>query len=162
MSNDDVPLGEAGRDHYARQFGSRIQKIRQDGAPPRSPAGNAGCGRIGIGAGVGAVFLIIRLVVGFGGSSRTSNYNTYTPPSYTPPPQQAPWQPPDRGFDEDKPIKDKPLVPAKDDRGEALKRLLGEEGQANHEKLQRLLRELDDHAPPPGAQPFNPPPDKKD
>jgi hypothetical protein len=162
MSNDDVPLGEAGRDHYARQFGSRIQKIRQYGAPPRSPAANAGCGRVGIGAGVGVIFLIIRLVFGLGWSGRSSNYNTYTPPTYTPPPQQIQWPPPDRDIDNDKPLKDKPLVPGKETREEALKRLLGEEGQANHEKLQRLLRELDDHAPPPGAQPFNPPPDKKD
>jgi hypothetical protein len=140
MSNDDVPLGEPGRDHYARQFGSRIQKIRQYGAPPRSPAGNAGCGRIGIGAGVGVIFLIIRLVFGLGWSGRSSNYNTYTPPSYTPPPQQAPWLPPDRDFD-----KDKPLVIPKDKKGEALKGLLGEN---------------DDDLRPPGGRPVNPAKDR--
>jgi hypothetical protein len=124
---DDVPVGPAASGHYARQFGSRIEKISKGGPPPQSPSSNGGCGRIGAGAGLGVVLLIIRLAVGIGGSGRTSNYNTYTPPTYTPPVQQL--QPGQGGFDKDR--------QAKDANGEAMRRILGQPAKDRNPALDK-------------------------
>jgi hypothetical protein len=99
MALNDVPLNDAGRDYYARQFGSRIQSVRKHGAAPPTSSVNPGCARAGGGVAVGVICLIVRLLIGFGSSSSsTSTYSTpaytpstnYTPPQFDPPP----WQPP--------------------------------------------------------------------
>jgi hypothetical protein len=102
MALNDVPLNDAGRDYYARQFGSRIQSVRKQGAtPPRSSA-SPGCARVGGGIAVGVICLIVRLFFGFGSSSSTYSTPTYTPNTYYTPPQIDPpaWQPPPQ-FDRD-------------------------------------------------------------
>jgi hypothetical protein len=101
--NDDVPIGPAGRDYYARQFGPRLGDIRKNVPAPASTsrpyAGStgAGCGARLIGSlVVGGILLVIRIVTGFGSYHNSSSYNSsyspsYTPPStYTPPPPPAP------------------------------------------------------------------------
>jgi hypothetical protein len=102
MALNDVPLNDAGRDYYARQFGSRIQSVRKRGAAPPTSSTNPGCARAGVGVGVGVICLIARLLIGFGPSSSTYSPPTYTPNTYYTPPQIDPpaWQPPPQ-FDRD-------------------------------------------------------------
>ena len=100
MALNDVPLNDAGRDYYNQQFGARVQNIRKYGATPPSPR-NAGCLGTGGAAGGGlfAIIVVIRIIaavawVGSSSYDSDSNYNNYTPPTFTvpDPPPQVDWQ----------------------------------------------------------------------
>jgi len=108
MALDDVPLEDAGRDYYARQFDSRVRNIRKYGkAPPSRNSGSRANGWAA-GAGVVALLVVIRIIVAVvfavNGSS-SSDYNIYdsyqSPPAPNPAPmewnnniqvEQQPWQ----------------------------------------------------------------------
>jgi len=97
--NDDVPIGPAGRDYYARQFGPRLNDIRKNvpAAASRPYAGStgAGCGARLIGSlVVGGILLVIRIVTGFGSYHNSSSYNSSYSPSYTTPSTYQPPPPP--------------------------------------------------------------------
>jgi len=87
--NDDVPLGPAGRDYYARRFGARLQDIRKYapapavGGPAPRASSSPGCGRAIGGVAVFGIIAVVRLVIGFGGSS-TSSSSSYSPSYSTP------------------------------------------------------------------------------
>ena len=93
MALDDVPLNDAGRDYYNRQFGSRVQNIRKYGATPPT-ARKAGC--LGAGGGIFAVVVVIRIIaaVAWVGSSSYNNSYNYDPPNITipDPPPQIDWK----------------------------------------------------------------------
>jgi hypothetical protein len=63
MAFDDVPLEDAGRDYYARQFGHRVRNIRKFGNPPSRKANASGSGWKAV-AGVVGAFVVIRIVIG--------------------------------------------------------------------------------------------------
>jgi hypothetical protein len=87
MALDDVPLEDAGRDYYARQFGNRVRNIRKYGATPpsRNPGGRTN--RLGAVGGVVALLFVIGIIVaavtGVSGPSSSSynNYNSYQSPT---------------------------------------------------------------------------------
>lgn len=91
MAFNDVPLGDAGRNYYQQQFGSRVQNIRKVGAAPATR--NSGCGMVGGGA--VALLVLIRIIiavaVGMGGSSYNSGSNYSAPSVNYDPPQQIDW-----------------------------------------------------------------------
>jgi hypothetical protein len=61
MAFDDVPLEDAGRDYYAKQFGGRIRNIRKYGnTAPRKA--NAGGGWKAV-AGVVGALVVVRIVI---------------------------------------------------------------------------------------------------
>lgn len=94
MAFNDVPLGDAGRNYYQQQFGSRVQNIRKYGAAPTSA--KSGCLGTGGMAGGGfvallvAVRIIIAIAVGMGGSSYDSG-NNYSTPSFNDDPPPPDW-----------------------------------------------------------------------
>lgn len=77
MGFDDVPLEDAGRDYYARQFGDRVRNIRKYGAPPssRNSAGRGSAWMVA--AVVFTVLVVIRVLstVLSAGDSSSSNYD---------------------------------------------------------------------------------------
>lgn len=78
MAFDDVPLEDAGRDYYAKQFGDRVRNIRKYGTA--SPARNSGGRRSGwaVVAAAFAVLVVIRViitVIAAGGDSSPTNYD---------------------------------------------------------------------------------------
>lgn len=101
MALDDVPLEDAGRDYYARQFDGRVRNIRKYG---KTPARNSG-GWVA-GGGVVAVLIVVRIIMAVvfavGDSSSSSyNYNNYAPTTPSDRPiewnnniqmEQQPWQ----------------------------------------------------------------------
>ena len=87
MAHNNLPLEDAGRDYYARQFDDRVRNIRKSGAA--APAGKSGgfASRGAIGGGVIAVLVLVRVIfaviAGVSESSSDSSYNNY---NYTPQP----------------------------------------------------------------------------
>jgi hypothetical protein len=87
MALDDVPLEDAGRDYYAKQFGDRVRNIRKYGAAPpsRNPGGRGS--RWGAVGGVVALLFVIRIIVAAvtavsaPSPSSYNNYNSYQPPT---------------------------------------------------------------------------------
>jgi hypothetical protein len=87
MALDDVPLEDAGRDYYAKQFGDRVRNIRKYGAAPpsRNPGGRTS--RWGAVGGVVALLFVIRIIVAAAiavnapSPSSYNNYNSYQPPT---------------------------------------------------------------------------------
>ena len=96
MAFNDVPLNDAGRDYYNRQFGDRVQNIRKYGAAPPTARGSGCLGTGGAaGGGIFAIIVVIRIIaaVAWVGSSNYdssyNNYNSYEAPNVTipdPPP----------------------------------------------------------------------------
>jgi hypothetical protein len=86
MALDDVPLEDAGRDYYDRQFSGRVRNIRKSGAAPPARKSRSGATGWAAGGSVVALLVVIRIiiavVVGVGGSSSSSyNYNSYQTPT---------------------------------------------------------------------------------
>jgi hypothetical protein len=86
MALDDVPLEDAGRDYYDRQFSGRVRNIRKYGAAPPARKSRSGATGWAAGGSVVALLVVIRIiiavVVGVGGSSSSSyNYNSYQTPT---------------------------------------------------------------------------------
>ncbi|HBI46948.1 MAG TPA: hypothetical protein DDY78_29460 [Planctomycetales bacterium] len=87
MALDDVPLEDAGRDYYDRQFSGRVRNIRKYGSAPPPRKSRSGASGWAAGGGVVAVLVVIRIIiavaVGVGTSSSSSynNYNSYQTPT---------------------------------------------------------------------------------
>jgi len=128
--NDDVPIGPAGRDYYARQFGGRLQEIRKNAPAPRPYASSyrpgAGCiARLVIAGVVGVIALIANIVSAVSHSSSSSSSSpSYSTPSYTPPPTYKPatdpavapgkgWDGKGGGLDKSKKPTEQPAGPGK-------------------------------------------------
>jgi hypothetical protein len=87
MALGDVPLEDAGRDYYAKQFDGRVRNIRKYGAAPpsRNPGGRSS--RWGAVGGVVALLFVIRIIVAAitaanaPSPSSYNNYNSYQPPA---------------------------------------------------------------------------------
>jgi hypothetical protein len=77
MALDDVPLEDAGREYYAKQFDDRVRNIRKSG-PSRSNGGRATGWAAGGGvvAALIAIRVIIAIVVAVSNSG-SSDYNRY-------------------------------------------------------------------------------------
>ena len=123
MALDDIPLEDAGRDYYARQFDGRIRDLRKGGkAPPRN-SGRRATGWAA-GGGVVAALIGIRIIIALvaaGSNSSSSNYNNYN--NFQAPPvvvnESKPWQV--------EPIEPVNAPPDDQRLGEAMRRLLGRE-----------------------------------
>jgi hypothetical protein len=121
MALDDIPLEDAGRDYYARQFDSRVRNIRKYGsAPPARNSGGRANGWVA-GAGVVAVLIAIRMIMAVviaGSHSSSAEYNDYqAPPTFEN--QSKPW--------EVAPIEPANVQPDDPQLGPAMRRLLGRE-----------------------------------
>ena len=138
MAFNDVPLGDAGRNYYQQQFGSRVQNIRKSGAAPTSAKPGCLGGGGMAGGGCIAVLIVVRIIiavaVGTGGSSYNNSYDNNYNDTDTPaiewtnddrpdppmtPDQANPWKPaevdPPRFPPEDPIFKpDPPLIPDPD------------------------------------------------
>jgi hypothetical protein len=86
MALDDVPLEDAGRDYYDRQFSGRVRNIRKSGAAPARKSGSGATGWAA-GGGVVAVLVVIRIIIAVvvgvstSSSSNYNNYNNYQTPT---------------------------------------------------------------------------------
>jgi hypothetical protein len=87
MALDDVPLEDAGRDYYARQFDSRVRNIRKYGKAPAARNSGGRANGWAAGGGVVALLIVIRIIVAVvfavndSSSSSYNNYNSYQAPS---------------------------------------------------------------------------------
>ena len=78
MAFDDVPLEDAGRDYYAKQFGDRVRNIRKYGTAPPSRNSNGRGSGWAVAAVVFAVLVVIRVIItvmAAGGDSGSRNYD---------------------------------------------------------------------------------------
>jgi hypothetical protein len=88
MALDDVPLEDAGRDYYDRQFSGRVRNIRKYGAAVPARKSRSGASGWAAGGGVVAVLVVVRIIIAVAvgvGTSSSSSYNNYNYNSYQSP-----------------------------------------------------------------------------
>jgi hypothetical protein len=96
MALDDVPLADAGRDYYARQFDSRVRNIRKGGKLTARKSGRVNGWAAGVG--VVAVLIGLRIVIALivaASQSSGNDYNNYDDSQAAPVPfvnQPKPWE----------------------------------------------------------------------
>lgn len=80
-AEEDVPLRDAAR-HYEQKFGDKLRQVRKGGARPPAGGGGSGAGRGAVAGAIILTVIVVRLLIGFAGSSsrRSTPSHTFTPP----------------------------------------------------------------------------------